>query len=182
MLNLPNAITVGRLLLVPAIGWLAYVRDYDGALWLLLLAAASDALDGLLARAWNQRTRFGAMADPLADKATMLVVTLLLAWQELLPWWLAAAIVGRDLLIVTGALAYRLVIGHLEVTPTRLSKLNTALEFTLLAAVLAQAAGLVEIELYLAPLFWITLGTVLASGAQYIWLWGIKAVRHGRPA
>jgi cardiolipin synthase len=182
VLNLPNTITVARILLVPAIAWYAHERDYEAAFWLFLLVAVSDAVDGLIARAWNQRTRFGAIADPLADKLTMLTVTLLLAWQGGLPWWLAAAIVARDLVIVGGALAYRALIGPLEIAPTWLSKVNTALEFALLAAVLAAGAGYFEAEPWLPTLMWLVLATVLASGAQYVWVWGHKALaaRGGR--
>ncbi|MFN7777772.1 MAG: CDP-alcohol phosphatidyltransferase family protein, partial [Betaproteobacteria bacterium] len=80
MLNLPNAITVVRALLIPAIGGLLVVRDYHSALVLFLLCALGDLLDGWLARRLDQRSRFGAIADPLADKLTMLTVALLLAW------------------------------------------------------------------------------------------------------
>lgn len=175
VLNVPNAITVARILLVPWIAWFTHERDYEAALWLFLLAAASDAADGLIARAWNLRTRFGAVADPIADKATMLTVTLLLAWQGWLPWWLAVAIVARDVVIVGGALAYRLVVGRFEIAPTGLSKLNTALEFVLLAALLASGAGFLEAQPWLPALFWLTFATVLGSGAQYVWVWGCKA-------
>jgi cardiolipin synthase len=176
VLNVPNAITVARILLVPWIAWFTHERDYDTALWLFLLAAASDAADGLIARAWNLRTRFGAIADPIADKVTMLTVTLLLAGQGWLPWWLAAAIVARDVVIVGGALAYRLIVGRIEIAPTWLSKLNTALEFLLLAAALAAGAGYVEAEPWLPALMWVVLATVVGSGAQYVWVWGHKAV------
>lgn len=182
MLNVPNAITVARILLVPWIAWFAHQRDYETALWLFVAAAASDLADGLIARRFGLRTRFGAIADPLADKMAMLTVTLLLAWQAWLPWWLAAAIVARDVVIVGGAVAYHWVVGPLEIAPTRLSKCNTMLEFALLAALLATGAGYFDGEPWLPVLMWIVLATVLASGAQYVWLWGGRAAaaRFGR--
>lgn len=182
VLNAANAITVARILLVPVIAWYAHVRDYEAAFWLFLLVAASDALDGLIARAFDLRTRFGAIADPLADKLTMLTVTLMLAWQGWLPWWLAVAIVGRDAVIVVGAVAYRALVGRLEIAPTWLSKLNTAVEFALLATLLAVGAGFADGEPWLPALMWIALATVLASGAQYVWIWGGKAIAARRAA
>ncbi len=176
MLNVPNTLTAARILLVPWIAWLTHAREYETALWLLLVAAASDLLDGFIARRFGQRTRFGEIADPLADKLATLTVALLLALQGWLPWWLAAAIIGRDVLIGGGALAYRLLVGSLEIAPTQLSKVNTVLEFALLAAVLATGAGYFDTGAWLAVLTGTVLATVLGSGAQYIWLWGRKAV------
>ena len=74
----------------------------------------------------------------------MLTATVLLAWQGWLPLWLAAAIVLRDVVIASGAIAYRLVVGHVEMEPTWLSKINTALEFTALAGLLGHAAALID--------------------------------------
>lgn len=182
MLNVPNAITVARIVLVPWIAWFTHERDYEVALWLFMAAAASDLADGLIARRFDLRTRFGAIADPLADKLAMLTVTLLLAWQQWLPWWLAAAIVTRDVVIVGGAVAYHWLVGRLEIAPTWLSKINTVLEFALLATLLATGAGYFDGEPWLPVLMWIVLATVLASGTQYVWLWGSKAAaaRVGR--
>lgn len=184
MLNVPNAITVARILLVPWIAWFTHERDYESALWLFMLAAASDLVDGLIARVFDLRTRFGAVADPLADKMAMLTVTLLLAWQGWLPWWLAAAIVARDVVIVGGAVAYHLLVGQLEIAPTWLSKINTVIEFALLATLLATGAGYFDGEPWLPVLLWIVFATVLASGVQYVWIWGSKAAaaRVGRRA
>lgn len=175
MWNLPNAITLLRLALVPVIGWQIAGGQPGTALALFVAAALSDALDGFLARRWNQRTRFGAVADPLADKLTMLVASLLLAAQGVLPWIVALAILARDLVIVGGALAYQLRFGHVEMAPSRLSKLNTALEFALLSAALALAAGLIEGGVWWTALQALTLATVLASGVDYVCVWGRKA-------
>jgi cardiolipin synthase len=181
MLNLPNAITLVRALLIPVIGGLLWTRAYDSALMLFLCCAIGDLADGLLARRLNQRTRFGAIADPLADKLTMLTVTLLLAVQGLLPLWFAALVILRDVVIVAGALAYHYRVGPVEVAPTRLSKLNTALEFVLLAAVLAQAAGWFAAPAALTLLLGLTTATVVGSGLHYVLAWTAKA-RSARSA
>jgi cardiolipin synthase (CMP-forming) len=174
--HVPNVITVVRGVLIPVIGALLVEQRYVAAFWTLLASALSDLVDGQIARHFNARTRFGAIADPVADKLTMLTVTLVLAWQGLLPLWLAAAIVLRDIVIVSGAVAYHRLIGPVELSPTWLSKLNTALEFTVLAAVLADAAGLFAFGAQLPVLFALALATVVASGAQYVWIWGRRAV------
>ena len=78
MINVPNAITLVRFTLVPAISLQLLQREYSAALVLFIVSALSDVADGMIARHWNQRTRFGAVADPLADKLTMLTVTVVL--------------------------------------------------------------------------------------------------------
>ena len=178
--QVPNAITVVRGLLIPVIGALLVEQRYTEAFWTLLASALSDLIDGHIARRFNARTRFGAIADPVTDKLTMLTVTLLLAAQGLLPLWLAIAIVIRDLVIVSGAVAYQRLIGPVEMAPTRLSKGNTALEFTALAAVLIDAAGMTEISGALSLLFALLLITISGSGLQYVWIWGRRALAHGR--
>jgi len=174
--QLPNAITVVRGLLIPVIGGLLIEERYGAAFCGFLASAISDLLDGQLARRFNARTRFGAIADPVADKLTMLTVTLALAAFGLLPLWLAAAIVVRDLVIVGGALMYQRLIGPIEVRPTVLSKLNTALEFAMLAAVMVDAAAWVELGAALPLLFVLVALTVAASGLQYVWIWGRRAL------
>jgi cardiolipin synthase len=103
-----------------------------------------------------------------------------LAWQDLLPIWLAAAIIGRDIVIVVGAIAYRLARGRLQIKPTRLSKVNTFLEFAVLLLVMAIAAGWIDTGMWIRILFAIVFGTVLASGTQYVWRWGRKAMAQPR--
>jgi cardiolipin synthase (CMP-forming) len=180
--QLPNAITLLRAVLIPVIGGLLASERYVAAFWTLLVSAASDFVDGRIARRFDARTRFGAIADPLADKLTMLTVTALLAWQGLLPVWLAGAIILRDVLIVGGALAYHRLIGAVDVVPTQLSRLNTALEFTALAAVIAAAAGLIDLDGLLPGLLVAVFVTVIASGAQYVWIWSRRALAARRGA
>jgi cardiolipin synthase (CMP-forming) len=112
-------------------------------------------------------------------------VMLLLTLQDWLPWWFTLAAVARDVLIVGGALAYHVLIGNLDVAPSRLSKLNTALEFLLLASTLAIAAGHVDAHAWWDVLVLTTLATVVLSGAHYVLVWGRKAARarrHGVPS
>ncbi len=178
MRHLPNALTLLRFLLIPALVVLLAQRRYDIAFAVFFVSALSDFADGVIARRWNARTRFGAIADPLADKLTMLTVTLTLAVQGLLPLWLVAAIVVRDLVIVGGALAYHYTVGRYDMAPTLLSKLNTALEFLTLTMALGSAADVVGASAAMPVLFALLMATIVASGVQYVWVWGRRATRH----
>lgn len=180
MLNLPNAITLLRFALVPAIALTLLQSAYATAFLLFIVSALSDLADGAIARHWNQRTRFGAVADPLADKLTMVTVTLLLAVQQCLPWWFAIALILRDALIVGGALTYHLLIGRVEMAPSLISKLNTALEFLLLLSVLAIRAGHLPDGPWLQVLLLITLASIAVSAAHYVLVWSQKAALAGQ--
>jgi len=178
MRHVPNALTLLRFLLIPVLVVLLAQRRYDAAFALFFVSALSDLADGVIARHWNARTRFGAIADPLADKLTMLAVTLALAVQGLLPPWLVAAIVVRDLVIVGGALAYHYAVGRYDMAPTLLSKVNTAIEFVTLTMALASAADIVGTSAAMPVLFALLMATILASGVQYVWVWGRRAISH----
>ena len=141
MRHLPNLITALRFLLIPVLVLLLVEQRFVAAFAVFVVSAISDLADGWIARHWNARTRLGAIADPLADKLTMLAVTLVLASQALVPLWLATAIVVRDLVIVAGAVAFHFVVGRVEMEPSWLSKFNTVLEFSVLSALLANAAA-----------------------------------------
>ena len=180
MRHLPNAITVCRVLLIPVLAWLLVERNYSGALTVFAIAAASDFVDGVIARRLGFMTEFGARLDPIADKLTMLVTTVMLAAQGVVPVWLAAVIVLRDVVIVSGAVAYHLMVGRVEMSPTWLSKLNTALEFAALTLVLADAASAFDFTSWLPLLFAIVFLTVAASGVQYVWVWSRKAKENAR--
>jgi cardiolipin synthase len=173
--HVPNLITLVRGLLVPVIGWLLAEERYDEAFWTVAASAASDLVDGGFARRFDAQSRFGAIADPVADKLTMLAVVAGLTWQGLLPAWVAVAIVARDVIIVAGAIAYHRRVEPVAMTPTRLSKLNTVVEFVVLAAVLADAAGYIDATRWLPVGFALVLLTVAASGLQYVWVWGRRA-------
>jgi cardiolipin synthase len=177
MRHLPNAITVLRASLVPLLAWLLLERDYDSALALFIALGLSDLADGVIARRFDLRTRFGAVADPLADKLAMLTAVLLLAQHGWLPWWFALLVIGRDVLIVGGALAYHLVIGHVDMAPTWLSKANTAFEFGFVACLLALGAGYFDDGTWFDVFLWLTSLTVIGSGTQYVYVWGRKAMR-----
>lgn len=182
MRHLPNAITVLRAALIPLQAWLLLERDYATVFLLFVASGLSDLADGWIARRFDYRTRFGAIADPIADKLTMLTVAVLLSMHGWLPWWFTALVVGRDVVIVSGAAAYHFAIGEIEVAPSWISKINTVLEFVFLAGVLALAAGHLGDGPWHPALLYATAATIVASGASYVLVWSRKAIEARRAA
>jgi cardiolipin synthase len=111
----------------------------------------------------------------VADKLMLLSALVMLTWLEFVPWEFTATLLTRDLVIIAGALAYRMLAGKLEMTPTWLGKTHIALTFALLGLVMGDAAGVVAIGAALPVLFGLTLVSGITSGAHYVWVWGRKA-------
>lgn len=166
--HLPNAICVLRILLtVPTVA--AIARGAHGeALALFAVAALSDGLDGYLAKRNGWTSDLGRFLDPLADKLLLVAVFIACAWSGLVPAWLAAAAIARDLMIGGGALIFRLWFGPVNGHPIVLSKVNTALQITVVVAALLAATTGQPPAHFLLALSVATLLTTLASGAGYI--------------
>lgn len=174
-MNVPNIITIFRILLVPVMFFALASEKYRLALTVFLVASVSDGLDGFLARYLNQRTRLGAILDPLADKLLVVVVVLMLTVLHRLPLWLAAVIILRDLFIVGGALIYHSWVAPVEMKPTFVSKVNTVVQFVMLILVLVQAARLAQLENVLHFVFILVFASTFLSGIDYVWHWGRRA-------
>jgi len=139
--HLPNIICVLRIALVwPIVAALAQ-REYLLALALFMVAGLSDGIDGYLAKRFNWTSELGKLLDPLADKLLLVSVFVQAAWLGLAPWWLTSAVVARDVLIVLGAMVFRLWIGPLRGQPTLSSKINTAMQLLYVMAILVNAAA-----------------------------------------
>lgn len=175
--NVPNVLTLLRVLAAPLLAYFLMRGLYDYALYTFALAAATDALDGYIARHFHQYTEFGAALDPLADKLITLTCMLILTFQGLVPLWLTLAMVVRDSIIVAGAFAYHHLFGEIEIHPTWLGKLHTGVAFALFFLVMAQQAHLIEMSRWLMPAFVAVLASSLASMTQYVVLWARKAAR-----
>lgn len=102
-MNIPNALTIMRILLIPVFVSLYRNGVYAPAMLVYLLASATDVLDGYLARKWNQVTAFGKLADPLADKLMQVAMLGCLVFTGYLPWWVLAVIVVKELGLVAGS-------------------------------------------------------------------------------
>ncbi|HEY0664148.1 MAG TPA: CDP-alcohol phosphatidyltransferase family protein [Thiobacillaceae bacterium] len=178
ILNLPNLITILRLAAVPVVGWLILQEQWAAACWLFLVAAVSDGIDGFFARWLDLMTPLGAALDSVADKALGLVTLVMLTKVGAIPLWVTLAILLRDTVIVAGALSYRGMAGHLEIHPTWLGKTHMFVEFTMLSLVLGGLAELLVLEDWRLPMFAVVFGIAVASGVQYVWIWGAKALRE----
>lgn len=127
-MNIPNLITVFRILLVPLLAIFLLEERYNSALLVFIVAGISDGLDGFLARLLKQKTRLGAILDPIADKLLLVTTFVMLAGLGVIPQWLAVLVVSRDLLIVIGFGILVLTGRTFKVAPTYTSKLTTVLQ------------------------------------------------------
>lgn len=166
--NAANILTVARLCCALPIVLLVLGGDYHNAALLFLLAAASDGLDGYIAKRFNAVTSFGTVLDPIADKLLMDSLFLTLAFEGHLPPWIAGLVIARDLLIVAGTLALRWLAGRFRVEPLFLGKVSTFMQIVLGAAVLLQLSMLPGLRFLIEPLILLTALTVLASAAAYV--------------
>jgi cardiolipin synthase len=158
--QLPNLISVGRIVLVGPLAWSLASERYGTTLVLFTIAGVSDALDGFLAKRYGWTSRLGSLLDPLADKLLLVTMFVLMAGFQMLPVWLVALAVLREV-----------VIGE----PTPASKVNTFLQIALVIAVLLEHAAF---PLPGATVEWLGLAVVasiLVSGVQYVWIWSRRA-------
>jgi len=166
--HLPNLICLARIALI----WPILTAMQSGrpvlALGLFCVAAISDGLDGFLAKRFGWTSRLGAFLDPLADKMLLVATLVSATWLGLIPAWLTAAAVARDVMIGLGSLLFRLWFGPLNGRPTRLSKVNTLLQIIVLIAAMLRAAGGHPPAEVITALAVIAFATTLASGFDYI--------------
>jgi cardiolipin synthase len=168
MRHLPNLICLARIALVwPTLDALRG-GAYSAALALFVIAALSDGLDGYLAKRFGWTSAIGRILDPVADKLLLMSVFIVGAWLELIPWWLSAAVVARDVMIGLGAFVYRLWFGPLHGRPTVLSKINTAAQLIYVALVLLRAAAGQPPPAIMETAAFLTLATTVLSGAHYL--------------
>jgi cardiolipin synthase len=147
-MNLPNLITIGRILLVPVTVWLIISGEFALAFVAFVMAGVSDGVDGYIARQFDQRTELGAYLDPIADKALLVSIYVSLGLLKFIPAWLVIMVVTRDVLIV-GAVILSWVLGKpIIVAPSMASKVNTAGQIILAGVVL----GVLGLEIDLHPL------------------------------
>lgn len=177
---IPNALTFLRILLIAPFAGGLLSENYRLALLIFFVAAATDAFDGFLARHFNWRSRFGAIADPLADKALLLTAYLMLTLTGVLPVWLFALVLGRDLLIVVGALAYHYGIGRFEMQPSIPGKLNTFIQILVVLAIIVLLAGLPMQPWVLEAGIMLVAASAVVSGLHYVLIWGVRAWRAKR--
>jgi cardiolipin synthase (CMP-forming) len=177
----PNAICIGRMLLVAPLVLLVLREQYVAALAVLVVAGISDGLDGLLAKTFDWRTRLGGLLDPAADKFLLVSVFVALMYARLVPVPVAAVVIGRDLVIVGGALCYQWLIAPLQGEPEAFSKINTASQLALVFFTLTHAAFAWPPRVSLLMLGALVVFTSVVSGLNYVLRWSARAwrVAHG---
>jgi cardiolipin synthase len=136
-LNIPNLITLGRILLVPVVVWAIAAGEMRFAFLLFMVAAISDAVDGFLAKRLNMTSELGAYLDPLADKVLIVSIYATLGITGIIPRWIVILVVSRDIMIVGAVMLSWLVDKPITVKPLMVSKLNTAAQIIYACLVLA---------------------------------------------
>jgi len=173
-LNLPNLITMARILSVPLIVWAITSGHMLPAFLLFLAAGISDAVDGFLAKRLDMSTELGAMLDPVADKALIVSIYVSLGIAEALPRWVVILVVSRDILIVGGFLLALLMARPMAVRPHPVSKLNTVAQIVLAGLVLASLGFKFDAGWSLVVMMGIVTVLTLLSIGYYVAEW----IRH----
>uniref|UniRef100_A0A0N5C040 cardiolipin synthase (CMP-forming) n=1 Tax=Strongyloides papillosus TaxID=174720 RepID=A0A0N5C040_STREA len=192
--TIPNALCLARISLTPVIGYLVITEAYVPACTLFVFAGITDFLDGFIARRWpSQRSLFGSIIDPVADKFLVSVLFVTLTYSGLIPWQLTGLVLARDISLITGGFIKRYQIlqkpitlqrffdpsvDPVEMKPTLMSKINTALQLSLVAFSLTAPIFDFTNHPALTALCWVTAYTTLHSGLQYI---GGKAMKKVNP-
>jgi len=179
--HIPNVISAIRILLVAPIAVALADRQLVTTIVLFGVAALSDVADGFLAKRYGWQSELGAVLDPAADKLLLVTLFITLAYMKLVPFWLTAAAVTRDMIIVLGALLYRYWFGPLNVRPSVVSKFNTLCQTAFILAVVGR-------EEFSVPPAWVALllgalvfVTVVISGVDYILIYGRRASSLRKP-
>ena len=173
-MNLPNFLSLIRILLIPLLVILLIYEYYDLSLIILVLSAISDALDGFIARFFHQKTTLGAYLDPIADKLLLVTSYITLSILNIIPDWLTIIVISRDVIISLGVLILLINAYPLEIKPSGISKLTTL--FQLLTLFLSLSYNHLGLKLtYLQIQYAITATLTIASGLHYLYR-GIKII------
>jgi cardiolipin synthase (CMP-forming) len=180
--TVPNQITILRLGFLPFFLILISYEGYRWALLVLVFAALSDGVDGLLARRLNQRSALGAYLDPIADKLLLSSSFIILAFKAQLAWWLTILVLSRDVLILVVAAVIILIAGYRPFPPSFLGKLTTACEmFLVFTTVLAAAFPDFRLLSLHRWLIYTVTSLVVASGFHYSFAIARRLSSHHSP-
>ncbi|WP_068460802.1 CDP-alcohol phosphatidyltransferase family protein [Hyphomicrobium sulfonivorans] len=177
-LNLPNLITLMRVILVPVVFWLLITDQTQIAFMLFIVAGVSDAVDGYLAKTFGWQTELGAYLDPLADKLLIVSIFLALGVDGKLPLWLVVAVVSRDILIIMAVMLSWVLSNPVRIKPLVVSKANTVAQIVLAATVLADEGFGLGLGWARFALIWITGALTVASLAAYLHSWLLHMSGH----
>jgi cardiolipin synthase len=167
-LNIPNTLTIGRIVIIPVFLTAIIYKRYDYAFYLFIIAAITDMFDGLFARLKDQRTSLGMFLDPLADKFLIVTSIIILSVYGWIPKWLAITVISRDIIVVIGWFLVYLVSGTAKVEPSLLGRATIWVQSVFIAYVLMNMTFLSLPAVY-PVLQWITAGITIISGLHYIY-------------
>jgi cardiolipin synthase len=177
---LPNLICVLRMLLVYPVALAILDGRFHVVLWLFAIAAFTDALDGFLAKRFGWTSELGKYLDPAADKLLLVTVFVCLSVVQLVPWWLTAIVLLRDVVIVAGAGVYRVLFGPVHGQPTLQSKLNTFCQIVFCLSVVGHAAFAFPAESLQTALGALVFVTTAVSGLDYVLIYSRRAAAVAR--
>jgi cardiolipin synthase len=178
-LTLANGVTAVRLVLVPFIAIALVNQRFEQAFWMMLVAGASDAVDGYIAREFGHKSLVGAYLDPMADKLLLLSSLGILTYEGHLPVWLMVLVLARDLAIVATVAAFTLMKRvDLRMQPLFISKLTTFAQVALVLTTVADLAFALGGEVVVTALVWATAAITSASWLAYFFE-GLRALRTG---
>jgi len=168
-INIPNILTVTRILLTPLFVILLLRDLLSYALLVFSIAAITDGLDGLIAKYFKQHSVFGAYLDPIADKLLLTSAFVSLAVLKIIPAWLTVIVLSRDILIITGIVVFAITNIQIEIKPSFVSKCTTVAQaltifFTLLDSQIAR------VYIIKWSLFWLAAVLTIISGLHYIYI------------
>lgn len=178
IVTLPNLLTVVRMVMIPVFVSLLVYGRFGWALTVFVLAGATDGLDGFIARAFNQKSKFGTILDPIADKMLLVSSFVVLSLHTIfphpisrhlpIPFWVTAAVFSRDIFIIVGSIAINIVTGFNGFRPSMLGKINTVVQIAAVFIVLC-CARLPEWSGYVLPTTYFTVAAFAAlSGIHYV--------------
>ncbi|MEI7670918.1 MAG: CDP-diacylglycerol--glycerol-3-phosphate 3-phosphatidyltransferase [Deltaproteobacteria bacterium] len=168
-MNIPNLITLLRILLVPVVVILLIQGFFIKALIVFVVAGLSDALDGFLARVLKQQTELGAYLDPIADKALLASTFITLSVLHVIPGWLTVIVISRDFIILLGISVLSIMSFSVEIRPLFISKITTAVQLTtVLLALFARCLTVGIDPMLLHAIYWATAFFTVVSGLQYL--------------
>ena len=170
-MNLPNIISIGRILLVPVTIWLIVAGQFGLAFLFFIMAGVSDGIDGYIARRYQMKTQLGAYLDPLADKLLLVSIYVSLGFLQHMPAWLVILVASRDVLIVGAVILSWILDKPLKMQPLITSKVNTAAQNILAGGQLAVLAWMADATWFLNIGSAVVACRTVASAALYMREW-----------
>jgi cardiolipin synthase len=172
--NIPNIITLARIMLVPIVVWAIASNQMEIAFAVFIVAGVSDAVDGFLAKRFNMTSELGALLDPLADKALLVSIYIALGIWGAIPRWIVILVVSRDIMIVSAVIVSWLFGKPVQMKPLMVSKLNTAAQVAFAALVL----GSLGFGFQLSPYDFILMALVTVFTLSSVSLYLVEWIRH----